>query len=472
MLSFVLESSKKTNINFKKLSILGIIVALACLILPNYLSLSPQGTRMLILFFATMAGIILDICHPIVWVFVIISTAALTQTIKIVDGFSGFANSVPWLLFCVLSISKTITNSSLGMRIAYFFMKHFGSSIIGLSYSIMFTEFLLAPILPSNTARSASLGLPLTTSLSKYISSNIKISEQQIGAYLSLLYSWANALTSGLFFTAMISNVLVAEGAAKFGVTLTWISWFKYIVAPYLIVMLLVPFILKFACSPKISNLKQLRKSAAEKCKEMGQMPIQEKFILLVFLGMLVFWVGAEFFNISVMTTTLVGICLFIFTGILNIKDILSNYGTFNSMMLLGFLISLVNCLISLGVIDWFNQLVSGCMGLLNKGTAFLMITSIYYFAQYMFTGESAKIIALYVPFLSTGVALGLDILPLAVTLAAFSSASDVLASYTCPTALTMSSTGYVSLAKWVKAGLIFTAVFLSIWYLYIWICF
>ena len=447
------------------------ITIIACVVLPHYTVLSPPALRMVMLFIAAMFGIILDICHPIIWLLSIIVVASLSNTIDIKLGFSGFSNIVPWLLFAVLSLAKAITNSTLGLRLAYLFMKYFGGSIIGLSYSITFTELLIAPVLPSNTARAASLGLPLVTSLSKYISVNISgVSEKSIGAYLSILYSFTNAMTSGLFLTAMISNALIIESLSQINLFFDWISWFKYLVLPYFIVLLVLPFVLRVICNPNIKNLSKLKELATKNYELMGPISLQEKFILFVFIGMLIMWIGADYLHIPVMTTTLLGICVFVFTGILNIKDILSNYSTFNSVILLGLLMSLVNCLIHLGAINWFNNIMSESIGALDKEVSFILLTLVYYFAQYFFTGESSKIVALYVPFLTTGIALGIDKIILAITLASFSSASDVLASYTCPVALTMFSSGYLSLKRWIICGFIVAIIFLTVWYAYVWI--
>lgn len=472
-ISFIKESLNKSDVKFNKLLVISCIASILCVILPNYTVLSQEAIRMLVIFISTMICIILEVCNPIILLLLSVTCASLSHTIDVKMGFSGFSNTVPWLLFVVLSLAKTISSSTLGLRLAYLFMKYFGGSIIGLSYSILLTEVLIGPLLPSNTARAASLGMPLVKSLSQYISCNIKnVSEQKIGSYLSFLYICGNALTSGLFLTAMLSNALIVELTAPFGLNITWVSWFKYLVLPYAVFLLMVPFILKIMCKPNINNLSTLQELAAKNYNELGNITNKEKLIIFVFLGMLVLWILSEFLNLPIMTTALIGLCIFIFTGVLNIKDILSSYGTFSSVVLLGLIISLVNCLVDLKVIEWFSGIISNSIGDCNKSLVFIIITGIYYFAQYFFTSESSKIIALYAPFLSAGVAVGIDARALAITLAAFSSASDVLGSYVCPSALTLYSSGYLTLKQWMYYGIIVAFCFLTIWYTYIWIVF
>lgn len=472
-ISFISDSLSKSDVRFKKLTVIALISTMLCIILPNYTELSPIAVRMLIIFISTMVSIILEICNPIILLLLAVACASLSNTIDVKMGFSGFSNIVPWLLFVVLSLAKTISSSTLGLRLAYLFMKYFGGSVIGLSYSIILTEVLIGPLLPSNTARAASLGMPLVKSLSQYISCNIKnVSEKAIGSYLTFLYICSNAFVSGMFLTAMLSNSLMVEAVPQFGFSFTWISWLKYLILPYIIVLLITPFILQVICKPNVQNLSNLKSLAAQNYEELGEITNKEKLIIFVFLGMLVLWILSEFLNIPIMTTALIGLCIFIFTGILNIKDILSSYGTFSSVILLGLIISLVNCLIDCKVIEWFSGVISNSIGGFDTAIAFIVLTSIYYFAQYFFTSESSKIMALFVPFLSAGIAVGMDVKALAITLTAFSSASDVLGNYVCPSALTLYSSGYVTVKQWMYYGIIIAILFLSVWYVYIWMFF
>ena len=472
-ISFISDSLSKSDVKFKKLTILAFIATILCIIIPNYTELSPAAVRMLVIFISTMVGIILEVSNPIILLLLAVTCASLSNTIDVKMGFSGFSNTVPWLLFVVLSLAKTISSSNLGLRLAYLFMKYFGGSVTGLSYSILLTEVLIGPLLPSNTARAASLDMPLVKSLTQYVSNNMKdVSEKNIGSYLSLLGICGNATSSGLFLTAMLSNTLIVDAAAQFGLNITWITWFQYMIIPYFIFLLLIPFILQFICKPNLHNLSTLKELAAKNYKELGTITNKERLIIFVFLGMLVLWILSAIINLPIMTTALIGLFIFIFTGVLNIKDILSNYGTFSSVVLLGLMISLVNCLIDLKVIEWFSGIISNSVSNFNTNIAFIIITSTYYFAQYFFTCESSKIIALYAPFLGAGIAVGIDAKMLAVTLAGFSSASDVLGSYVCPSALTLYSAGYLSFRKWMYYGIIIALCFLSVWYTYVLIFF
>ena len=278
-----------------RLCIVALCAAFAWFFLEPQSGLSPKAFHMAIIFIASMAGIMLEVCSTVAFLFMTMLAANLSGTIDVLDGFSGFHNIVPWLLFFILSLAKVVTKTTLGLRLAYFFMKHFGRGLVGLSYSVILTEFFVAPILPSNTARSASVGLPLVTSLSKYISSHIKgVSETSIGGYLTLLYAYSNAVCSAMFITAMISNSIIIEEMGKIGVNITWLAWMKFMILPCGILLLLLPFIVRLISNPKVKKLDGLREQAMRNSAELGKLTDQEKFVIAVFLGMLTMWVFAD----------------------------------------------------------------------------------------------------------------------------------------------------------------------------------
>lgn len=348
-------------------------------------------------------------------------------------------------------------------------MKHFGKGIIGLSYSISLTEFFVAPILPSNTARSASVGLPLVRSLSKYISSNIKgVSEKSIGGYLSILYAYSNAICSTLFITGMISNAIILESMGTIDLEMTWLMWAKFTIIPCAIILFLLPFAIRIICNPKVQDLGNIRELAGENYRELGPLTEKEKFIILIFGIMLIMWIFSSSIGVPIMVTTLLGVCIFLFLGILDIKEMMSSYQTFNAVFMLGILISYVNSLISLGAISWFTGVISSSISGFSSEASFLILSIVYFFSHYFFTGEGSKIIALYAPFLAIGIAIGIDKITIAMTLAVFSSISDVLTNYTCPVSLTMFSSGYVTAKKWFLCGIIVALLSMAIWFSYI----
>ena len=457
------------EIKIFRLVAIVVIATLAWMFLKPVAGLSDKALHMIIIFVATMTGVMLEVFSTVAFLLMSMLIANLTGTIEVKEGFCGFSNIVPWLLFLVLSLATAITKTSLGMRLAYIFMKFFGKGINGLSYSIILTELFVAPVLPSNTARAASIGYPLVTSLSKYISANVKnVTEKSIGSYLSVLYSSSNAVCSSLFLTAMISNAIIVEVMRENNIHMTWLTWTKFAILPGIIILAVIPFIVKIFCSPKTRDLGDIQAKAKTNYETLGELSKHEKCIIATFGIMLIMWILAETIHIPVLVTTLLGLCVFYSLGIVNIKDILSNHGTFNAVITLSIIISYVNCLTAFGAIDWFNKVVTDMIGGFPPLMSFLILSIIYFFAHYFFTGEGSRIIALYSSFLSIGMSLGIDKMSVSMTLAVFSSMSSILTHYSGPVAILMFSTGYVSPKKWLANGTTLALVIMCIWFSYL----
>lgn len=91
-------------------------------------------------------------------------------------------SSVPallrWLIAIAFWLSGGFIKSGLGNRIAYGIVSLFGTTTLGLTYSLVFAEALLAPAIPSVAARAGNMAcskcLMLYTTHCFAISSNVQ----------------------------------------------------------------------------------------------------------------------------------------------------------------------------------------------------------------------------------------------------------------------------------------------------------
>ena len=117
-------------------------------------------------------------------------------------------------------VGKGVVNSGLGHRIAYLLVRRFGSSSLGLAYSMIATDALIAPAFVSNTARSGVL-YPIVYALAQSNHSRPDDdSRRRVGAYLMMTSMAGLALSSGLWLTAMGANPIGAALAAEQGVNI------------------------------------------------------------------------------------------------------------------------------------------------------------------------------------------------------------------------------------------------------------
>jgi len=86
-----------------------------------------------------------------------VAAAVLTGTVSPAKAFAGFANASVLLVVIAFLVAIAVVKSDLGRRISLLMVSLFGQSSIGLAYSIVITDALIAPGFPSNTARGGVL---------------------------------------------------------------------------------------------------------------------------------------------------------------------------------------------------------------------------------------------------------------------------------------------------------------------------
>jgi len=86
-----------------------------------------------------------------------VAAAVLTGTVSPAKAFAGFANASVLLVVIAFLVAIAVVKSDLGRRISLLMVSLFGQSSIGLAYSIVITDALIALGFPSNTARGGVL---------------------------------------------------------------------------------------------------------------------------------------------------------------------------------------------------------------------------------------------------------------------------------------------------------------------------
>lgn len=119
------------------------------------------------------------------WAFLGLTVAIVTKTLTFTAAFSAFTNEVIWLIVISFFFARGFVKTGLGDRIATYFVKWLGKSTLGLSYGLTFSEALIAPAMPSTTARAGGVFLPIIKSLSLSAGSEPEHpTSKKLGAYL------------------------------------------------------------------------------------------------------------------------------------------------------------------------------------------------------------------------------------------------------------------------------------------------
>lgn len=207
-----------------------------------------------------------------------LGACVLTKTLTFAAAFSAFGDPIPWLIALAFFFARGFIKTGLGNRIAYQFVSLFGSSSLGLGYSLVFSEALLAPAIPSVSARAGGIFLPLVKSLCVACGSNVGDgTEHKLGSWLMLTCFQTSVISSSMFLTAMAANPLAANlTASTINMQIGWMDWAKAAIVPGLVSLIVVPFLLYVIYPPTVKSSPDAPKLARENLAKMGPMSKNE----------------------------------------------------------------------------------------------------------------------------------------------------------------------------------------------------
>src|SRR2546428_4613356 len=211
--------------------VIGIAIALA----PAPHGLPLNTWRYFALFAAVMVGIITEPIPAAALGLVGVVVAAVSGFVhpstsqSALWALSGFANGTVWLIFAAYIFSLGYSKTGLGKRIALLLIRAMGKRTLGLGYAIALADATLAPMMPSNTARSGGTIYPIIRNIPElYGSLPDGQSSRKIGSYLIYTALAATCVTSTLFMTGQAPNVLAVTLIARtINVTISWSDWFR-----------------------------------------------------------------------------------------------------------------------------------------------------------------------------------------------------------------------------------------------------
>jgi DASS family divalent anion:Na+ symporter len=449
------------------LRLLGVCVVGAIIwLIPPPGGVEPRAWHLLAIFVATIVGIIAKPLPMGAIALLGIAMTALSGTLTINQALSGFGNSTIWLIVVAFFISRGFIKTGLGSRIAYLFMAALGKKTLGLGYGLIATDLVLAPAIPSNTARAGGMVFPLVRASAKAFGSEPDDgTAHKIGAFLVQAAFQGNVVTSAMFLTAMAANPLAAKLAGQMHINVSWGQWAIAAVVPGILSLVLVPlFIYKFY-PPEIKETPQASELAKQKLAEMGKMRWQEWAMLAVFVLLLLLWIfGDQLARIDSATTALVGLGVLLITGVLTWKDILAEEGAWDTLVWFAALVMMASFLNELGLIPWFTKTVQGMVGGVDWRIAFLVLCLAYFYSHYLFASQTAHVSSMYEAFLSVAVAVGTPPLLAALVLGFASNLFSSLTHYGSGPAPVLFGSGYVELSTWWKLGFLASLINILIW--------
>jgi L-tartrate/succinate antiporter len=463
----------------------AVAIAIACLPAPH--GLAQNAWYFFAIFAGVVAGLIAEpLPSPAVGLVGITVAAALGQWVlfspadlarpgfspvnRSIDwALSGFANSTVWLVFTAFMFAAGYEKTGLGRRVALMLVSRMGGSTLRLGYAIMIADTLLAPLMASNTARSAGTIFPIIRCLPAFYGSEPHApTARRVGGYLMWTAMATTCVTSSLFLTGLAPNLLAIEFIKKTAnVDITWMQWFLAFAPAGIVLLLTLPALVYVLYPPEVKDGREAPLWAARELARLGPLTRAELVFAVLALLAIGFWIlGGAYINPT--TAGLLVVSLMLGLGVLDWDDVMGNREAWKTLTLFATLVSLADGLGRTGFTRWFAETVAHGMSSpplssLPVTVSLLGLTAAYFFSHYLFANITTHIVALMPVMLSVGSTIpGMPLDRLALLLGLTQGIMGILTPYGTGPAPVYYGSGYVTTAEYWRLGAIFGTIFLA----------
>lgn len=376
----------------------------------------PNAWKLFAIFISVIVSVVINAVPLVVAAAFGIGIAILTKTTDTKMLYAGFSSDFIVLIIIAFILSSSFVKCGLGKRIAYMIISKFGSTSLGLAYSLVLADCIIAPAFPSNTARSGVL-FPIYSSLALANGSNPEDqSRGKIGNFLMATGVYSLTISSAIWLTAMAANPVGAKMMADQGVVgVNFFSWLICAIVPSICAGLTGVYVLYKFINPEIKDTPAAPKAAREELKKLGSMSREEKIVATVFTTMVILWalsgivssgIAQHFDKTSI---AFVGLGILFITGCFTLSDMRKQGQALEVFIWFSILFAMSSGLNTLGFMKWVGNGVAGGLGEMGWINAYLLLVGAYVLIHYFFVSQTAHMVALFGVFLAVGLKLGID---------------------------------------------------------------
>ncbi|XWS63122.1 hypothetical protein CRYUN_Cryun06bG0069300 [Craigia yunnanensis] len=298
---------------------------------------------------------------------------------------------------------KPLTRRGMGIFRPHNFHRHQNAAIYD-RLQCLHQRALIAPAMPSTTARAGGVFLPIIKSLS---------------------VCWESAWGFVISEAWELSNSIAVSEELGIIISSHWVWWFKAASLPALVSLLLTPLILYKLYPPRTKDTPDAPEMAAKKLELMGPVSRNEWIMVGTMLLAVTLWVRRETLGIPSVVAAMIG------------------------------------QLTNLGIVSWMSGCVSKILQSLSLSwpATFGVLQAFYFFIHYLFGSQTGYVGALYSAFLAMHLAAGVPGVLAAVALAYNTNLFGALTHYSSGQAAVYYGAGYVDLPDVFEMGFVMAFV-------------
>ena len=461
-------------------TIAPLAIWLAIYLVPVPAGLNPDQWHYFAIFAAVIAGLILE-SMPVGAVGLIGLTLAgvlgyvehdPNKSLRWMLG--GFSESTVWLIVGAFVFSIGYRKSGLGRRLALMLVHSLGRRTIGLGYAVAFSDLVLAPATPSNTARSGGTIYPIVSNIPRIYGSEPGPTAGKIGTYVMWTAFATTGVTSSLFLTALAPNAAALSIAKKIvNVEVGWSQWFIGFAPLGILLLILVPLLSYIVCRPEVKESPEIVEWSANELAAMGP-PSRSEWIMaaLVLLAMFL-WIcgsnptislpllGSNFINPTMVV--FVVISLMLLTNVIDFDDIVRERAAWEVFFYFTSLLTLSSGLNEIGFIKWVTEGYAKPLAGLSPMVGMILLVSFFFWVHYFFSSITSHAAAVLPVVLAVGTSIpGLSVPTLTLLCVYSLGLMGVISPYATGPAPMYFGSGYIDKGDFWKFGLIFGVIYFA----------
>ena len=386
----------------------------------------------------------------------------------------GFSESTVWLIVGAFVFSIGYRKSGLGRRLALLLVHHLGRRTIGLGYAVAFSDLVLAPATPSNTARSGGTIYPIVSNIPRIYGSEPGPTAGRIGTYVMWTAFATTAVTSSLFLTALAPNAAALAIAKRItGVEVEWSQWFIGFAPLGILLLILVPLLSYVVCRPEVKESPEIVEWSASELKTMGSLSRNEWIMAALVLLAMFLWIcgsnptislpllGSNFINPTMVV--FVVISLMLLTGVIEFEDIVREKSAWEVFFYFTSLLTLSSGLNEIGFIKWVAEGYAKELAGLGPTLGLILLVSFFFWVHYFFSSITSHAAAVLPVVLAVGSSIpGLPIPTLTLLCVYSLGLMGVISPYATGPAPMYYGSGYIGKGAFWKLGLIFGVIYFA----------
>lgn len=447
-----------------RLAVLVVIYAVVAYLISPPESVSPQGWRLFAIFIAVIVG---QMLQPISSAAIVLLglAAMVANGTPMREALGGYAEPSVWLVLVAMIMARVLIDTGAAHRIALFFIRQFGQRSIGVSYALVMTDVTLAGGVPSITARSGGMVMPVGKAIAELFDSHPGPTAPRLGRYLFASMYQGSAVACAMFLTGQASNILGAGLAMKLvNVEITWSSWFISAIVPGIVSCVAVPWVVYKVVPPEVTQTPAASAFARAQLEKMGPLDGKEAIALGVFAGVGALWLTSGWHGLDVTFVAMLGLGTLLLTRTLAWEQVTGERPAWDVFIWYGGLLKMGELLNNTGVTNVFAERVGGLFVGLPWLTVLLLTLLVYFYAHYFFASITAHVLAMFPPFVILLTTVGVPPLLAVYSLMCLANLTAGLTHYGTTTGPILYSANYVTFGEWWRAGFVVSVVNLAVW--------